>query len=208
MEAPRACVLGMTSSEVGLGETGETDDGDLLAAIAAGDRHAFATLMRRHAPPMLALAERVTGSADDADEIVQDCFVKIWTAPTRWRPDGKARFSTWFYRVVFNAAIDRRRARGLLPLEEADDVPDTAPGGFETSMASQCYAVVARSLGDLPDRQRAALSLHYFAGASAPRTALILGISVPSVEALLVRGRKAMRRALNRRGIDTLGDVL
>ena len=186
----------------------EATDEDLLAAIGTGDRGAFRQLMLRHAPAMLALAQRVTGSPDDADEVVQESFVRLWTAPGRWRPEGGAAFATWFYRVVLNASLDRRRRRGLAPLEEAEAVADPAPGGLHRAMASQGRSVVAQSLDELPVRQRQALRLFYFGEISAPQAATRLGLSLPSVEALLVRGRKALRRALNRRGIETLEDIL
>jgi RNA polymerase sigma-70 factor (ECF subfamily) len=186
----------------------EESDEVLLAAVAAGDRRSFRTLMTRHAPAMLALAERITGSPEDADEIVQEAFVKLWAAPEKWRPDGPASFSTWFYRVVVNACLDRRRRASPAPLEVAGDPADERPNGLEVTMSTQRRKMVAESIETLPDRQRAALSLYYFSEVSAPQAARILGLSLPAVEALLVRARKALRRTLASRGIERLGDVV
>lgn len=186
---------------------GRDEDDDFLSEIAAGDRTTFGRLMERHATAMLALAERVTGSPEDADEIVQDAFLKVWNMAPDWRPDGPARFSTWLYRVVLNAGIDRQRQRRHAPLDEAAEFADTAPGGLEQSMARQQRDTVTAALLDLPDRQRSALSLYYFSEIRAHEAAKILGVSLSAMEALLVRGKRALRNALGRRGITEWGDV-
>jgi len=191
-----------------LAEGADDRDEALLAAVAAGDRRAFRALMLRHGPAMLALAERVTGNAADADEIVQACFVKVWAAPLTWRPDRGARFSTWLYRVVLNACLDRRRRAVSLPLDEAGEVAAEQPCGIETALAAERRSIVAQSLDELPERQREALSLYYFSEVTAQQAARILGLSLPAVEALLVRGRKALLRALRRRGVLQVGDLL
>lgn len=183
-------------------------DDDLLRAAADGDRPAFRRLMDRHSRPMLALAQRVTGSAHDADEIVQEAFLKVWTMAPRWRPDGEAKFSTWLYRVVLNACLDRRRRVVFAPLEEAGDPADCAPGGLDQAMSRQCRAVIAAALEALPQRQRAALSLYYYGEVSAPQAARILDMSLPALEALLVRGKRALRKALLRHGVGGMGDIV
>nr|WP_235720772.1 RNA polymerase sigma factor [Magnetospirillum molischianum] len=182
-------------------------DDDLLRAASLGDRGAFAVLMERHARPMLTLATRVTRNADEADEIVQDAFLKVWKMAPRWEPDREAKFSTWLYRVVLNASLDVRRRARYAPLEEAGDPVDTAPGGLDLAVAHQRDRLVSQALDDIPNRQRAALSLHYYAGMSAPQAAKIMELTVPAVESLLVRGKRALRSALARRGITGIGDV-
>jgi RNA polymerase sigma-70 factor (ECF subfamily) len=139
---------------------GERDDA-LLTDIAAGDRRAFQRLMERHAKPMLALAQRVIGNAHDADEVVQETFLKVWSMAARWDPDGRANFSTWLYRVVLNASLDRLRRAPLASLEEADSIADQAPSSLDQTLARQRHKIVAQAMSRLPPRQQAALSLHY-----------------------------------------------
>jgi len=182
-------------------------DDELLRAIACGDRDAFRLLMARHIRPMLAMAARITHSPDDADEIVQDTFLKVWTMAERWQPDRDAKFSTWLYRVVMNASLDRRRRARSAPLEEAGDPPDTNPGGLERAMMRQREQILGEALAEMPDRQRAALSLYYFGELSAPQAAQVMKMSVSALEALLVRGKRGLRAALARRGITAFGDV-
>jgi RNA polymerase sigma-70 factor, ECF subfamily len=186
----------------------EPGDDDLIRHMAEGDHRAFRQLMGRHGRAMLSLAERTTGNAADADELVQEVFLKVWTMAPRWRTDGAAQFSTWLYRVVLNASLDRRRRRPFSPLEEADEPVDDAANGLDRVLEGQRKAVVHQAMATLPERQRAALALHYFGETSAPEAARILDLSLSAMEALLVRGKRALRQALLRRGITGLGDVL
>lgn len=183
-------------------------DDDLLADTAQGDRVAFQVLMQRHVRPMLALAQRVSGSADDAEELVQDAFLKVWAMAPKWRRDGGAQFSTWLYRVVLNGCLDRRRRPAWTGLDEVAEVADTDPGAAQHLARRQSRALIQTAMADIPERQRAALYLHYFAEITAPQAALVLDISVPAMEALLIRGKRALKKELMRRGVTDLGDML
>lgn len=185
---------------------GAGDDG-LLRAVAEGDHRAFRTLMERHVPILLGFAARVLGSPHDAEEVVQEVFVKVWTGAGKWQADGGARFSTWVYRVTLNACIDRRRLKRPEPLDQADELADSAPGSLDQAMARQRQDIVLAALQDLTEAQRAALSLHYFSQLSAPEAARILNLSVTAMEASLIRGKRALKAALKRRGIENLGDI-
>jgi RNA polymerase sigma factor, sigma-70 family len=186
----------------------DRSDDDLLAAIGAGDRLALERLMNRHLPAVLALAQRMTGSPDDADDIAQEAFVRVWRSAHRWRRDGPARFSTWLYRVVVNLCLDRRRKAVTVPLEHAPEEADPAPGGLDTTATREGATVVAAALADLPPRQRAAVCLYYFGNVSAPEAARVMDLSASALESLLVRGRKALRKSLTERGINRTGDLL
>jgi RNA polymerase sigma-70 factor (ECF subfamily) len=187
---------------------GASTDDDLLLAVAGGDQLAFRQLMERHAKQMLTLAQRLTGSADDADEVVQEAFLKVWRLAGRWEVNGAAAFSTWFYRVVFNASLDRRRRAPMAPLEEAGVPVDPAPIGFETAQSKQRRDAIVAAIDQLPKRQKEAVWLYYFGEVSGPEAAQILGMSLSALEALLVRGRRSVKKALIKRGILSLGDIL
>ena len=187
---------------------GAAADDDLLQAIAQGDQLAFRRLMERHAKPMLALAQRLTGSAEDADEVVQEAFLKVWRLAGRWEVGGAAAFSTWFYRVVFNACLDRRRRAPMAPLEDAGEPVDPAPIGYETAQEKQRRLAIVSALDELPERQRKAVWLYYFGEVSGPQAAETLDMSLSALEALLVRGRRSLKKALIKRGIVSIGDIL
>lgn len=190
-----------------MSQDGRDEDDDLLKAIAAGDRDSFRRLMGKHVRPVTLLAQRITGNAQDADDVVQETFLRVWRLAGDWRPDGTARFSSWLYRVAYNLCIDKRRAKPMSPLDDALECPDPGPGGLELSMEAQRKAVLAQAVGKLPARQREALALCYYAEISGPEAARSLGISLPALEALLVRARRALRDNLLRRGLKNFGDL-
>ncbi|MBI3445045.1 MAG: RNA polymerase sigma factor [Magnetospirillum sp.] len=182
-------------------------DDHLLRAVADGNRRAFQRLMERHVRAMLALSTRVVRNADDADEIVQEAFLKVWTLAPRWQSDREAKFSTWLYRVVLNASLDRLRRVRFLPVEEAGDPADPGPGGLDQAMSRQRERLVSAAMSEMPARQRQALSLYYFSDLSAPEAAKVLSLSITAMEALLLRGKRNLKGALARLGIRGIGDV-
>ena len=164
--------------------------------------------MGRHVKPSLAVARRILGNADDAEEVVQEAFLRVWGAAARWRPDSEARFSTWLYRIVVNLCLDRRRRPPSAPLEEAGETEDEGPDGLEQAVRTRSRDVMAEALRQLPARQRAAIAVYYFEDVSAPEAARILDVSLSALESLLVRARRTLRKTLADRGVDGMGDLL
>jgi RNA polymerase sigma-70 factor (ECF subfamily) len=172
----------------------EASDEDLMARIARGDEGAFRVLSRRHLTRTLALARRITGSQADAEEIVQEALLRVWVNAPRWRPT--AAFRTWFFRVVFNLCLNRKRRKPFAPLDEAGDPADPTPNAASQLERRQGDAVVAAAIAALPERQRAAIVLTYHDGLSNAETAAVLETSVGGVETLLVRAKRALRASL------------
>src|SRR5262245_41268227 len=106
------------------GRMDEASDEALRGGIAKGDETAFRLLARRYAARAIALARRITGNDADAEEIVQEALLRVWTNAPRWRP--LAAFRTWFYRVVLNLCLSRRRQARFVALEAAGDPADPA----------------------------------------------------------------------------------
>lgn len=171
-------------------------DEALMAEIAAGNRPAFTVLSRRHLKRSLALAQRIAGSASDAEEIVQDAFLGVWRHADGWR-GGEANFTTWLYRIVVNRSLDYRRRRGFAPIEEVEDLPAPAPDPYAVVAEQQLAASVDVAIAALPDRQRAALSLCYYQELSCAEAADVLQVSVSAMESLLVRARRVLRAKLH-----------
>jgi len=189
-------------------EAGKWSDDALLSAIAQQDRQAFLRLMERHSRKCLALAQRVSGRKEDAEEIVQEAFLKIWLNADRWRPGGNARFSTWLYRIVLNLCIDRKRRPKFEELEEADSIPDPTAHDLSALAAAERSLMLDRALAQLPERQRAAVAVYYFGDIGSAEAAASLDLSLSAFESLLVRGRKGLRRILSSLGVRDLSDLL
>jgi RNA polymerase sigma-70 factor (ECF subfamily) len=169
-------------------------DEDLMARIAEGSEPAFRLLTRRYLPRAIGFARRITGNSADAEEIAQEALLRVWTHAPRWRP--AAAFRTWFYRVVLNLSLNRRRRAPFLPLEQAGDVVDPALDASTAMERDEADRAVADAIAQLPERQRAVILLTYREGLSNAETAEVLGASVSSVETLLVRAKRALRGAL------------
>ena len=180
------------------------DDSELMRRTGAGDAVAFRTLVERHGARSLAMAERTTGNRADAEEIVQDAFLRVWRAAPDWQP--RAKFSTWLYRVVMNLCIDRRRRPPPAPLEMVAEAVDPAPDGERTAARRQLAGRVRSALAELPDRQRAALVLCHYEGFTMAEAADVLDASEGAIESLLFRARSTLRTALDGLARDYLGN--
>lgn len=174
----------------------DESDEALMARIAGGDQRAFRTLAGRHVPAMLGLARRVLGNSADAEDVVQEAMLRVWTHAPRWQP--LALFRTWLTRVVVNLCLDRKRRAQWVDLEAAGEIADPSPGAAEMSERSERDRLVAAAIDALPARQRAAIALTYGDGMSNAEVAEVLGTSVSAVETLLVRGKQNLRRALGK----------
>ena len=170
-------------------------DAELVARVGRGDRVAAQMLMRRHLPKMLGLARRMLGDSADAEDAVQDAFMRLWTHAGRWRP-GQAKFETWLYRVTLNKCFDRLRRKPFAPLDAAADVPDPAPGPSSALENAALSRQIEEALRALPERQRAAIQLCHYQECGNIEAAEILGISVEALESLLSRGRRTLRARL------------
>ncbi|MDQ0314660.1 RNA polymerase sigma-70 factor (ECF subfamily) [Amorphus orientalis] len=179
-------------------DTGPVDDADtqLLARISHGDERAFAELVARHSPRLHALALRFTGSAADADDVVQDTFWSAWRKASDWQARG-VKVSTWLYRIALNRCIDldrRRKVRRLVGLDDARDPEEPAPGAEQQAVVRSELAAVSDDVRALPARQRAAILLAATGEAGTGEIAARLGISEGAAEQLLVRARRTLRQ--------------
>jgi RNA polymerase sigma-70 factor (ECF subfamily) len=181
-------------------------DDELMRLAGSGDRAAFSRLVGRHLRRATGVAGRVSGNRADAEEIVQEAFLRAWQKAPDWkaqadRPDGAA-FSTWFYRVLVNLCIDRKRKPTADPIEAASEVADEGRDGFDVTHSGEVRRRVAAALQTLPDRQRAALVMCHYEGMTNIDAAQVLDITVGALESLLVRARRALRDALADLGAD------
>jgi RNA polymerase sigma-70 factor, ECF subfamily len=172
----------------------EATDEDLMGQVSRGDEAAFRRLARRHARKALALARRMTATEADAEEIVQEAMVRVWTHAPRWRP--QAAFRTWLYRVIVNLCLNRRRQRSFVPLKQAGDPADPSLSAIEKIERRQVDDLVFNAVLGLPKRQQAAIVLTYYEGLSNAETAAVLDTTISSVEALLVRAKRTLRLEL------------
>ena len=191
-----------SSADIGIPE--DADDDFLLARMMEDDESAFRLLVERHVDRAYALALRILGNSADAEDVAQEALVKTWTHRHNWK-FGKARFSTWLYRVVVNRCIDLRRLPRNEWIENVDEPADERIDAVGFIQKREVFARLEDALETIPVQQRVALTLAYFDDLGNAEIAEILGTTVAAVESLLKRGRQGLRTRLRRSERDIQG---
>ena len=158
------------------------------------DSHAaFSELVTRHADKFRALAYRFTNSVQEAEDIVQDSFVSLWTKPQSWKAEKNALFTTWFYRIVVNRCLDQKRRKKPAPLSSEDVYADKAPlpdAALENKLRE---AAVENAFRSLPQEQQTALNLSFYEPVPNKDAADIMGMSLKAFQSLLMRAKTNLR---------------
>jgi RNA polymerase sigma-70 factor, ECF subfamily len=181
---------------LGIGDQRRSDSA-LVERARGGDRRAFELLVERHRNRVWAVALRMTRDPDDAEDVLQDAFVSAWRALPRF--DGRARFSTWLFRIVVNAAHDalaRRRPTTALDDPETPEVPEPR----DPYRQSAEREALERAIAALGDEYRMALLLCDVAGLGAAEAAELLDVPAGTVKSRVFRGREQVARALAAEG--------
>ena len=176
------------------------DEPRLVAAAQAGDRRAIERLLRIHQPQIHAVCRRITGNDADALDATQDALIAIVRGLPRF--DGRARFSTWAYRIATNACLDelrRRKRRPVVGLPEHDGTPvdladpSTPDPGDEISDRDEVDAALARLAPDF----RAAVVLRDLCQLDYAEIAEVLEIPPGTVRSRIARGRAQLADLLS-----------
>lgn len=180
---------------------GETDAA-LVSAIARGDVAAFRLVTDRYLVAVHRLAARILGDSNEAEEVAQDTFLKLWTHASRWRP-ASCEFLVlpWLRSLATNACIDRLRRRRFYGGGDVPECVDETPSAAEQIDQCRLGALVSSVLHSLPDRQRAAIVLTYYEELPNVEAAEALNLHLKAFESLLLRARHALRAGLIGRGI-------
>lgn len=171
----------------------------LVRAVLEGDHQSFRTLVSRFQRLVAGVAWRHGVRPDEIEDVVSEVFLKVYRNLHRYRPDYP--FSTWLYRLAINHVVDqsrrRRRERGRSEMPE--QVEDPAPGACQGMLGDERAALVRSAMGDLDRRYFEAITLVYVEGLKVEEAARALRIPEGTVKTRLMRGREALRKALERR---------
>ncbi len=174
------------------------DDDILMQRTAAGDERAFRQLVARWQQPVFAFLLHMLGSVEEAEDLAQDTFVKVFDQAGRYRPAGK--FRSWLLRIAGNKARSTLRRRKVLRWVTFDAAShDQATPGDDPGRSLERRETVDQvraAVSELPERQRAAVVLKRFQGLSYQEIADILDTTVPAVESLLQRAAATLRLRL------------
>lgn len=172
----------------------EDIDTRLMVRTAGGDLAAFEELVRRNQARAWALAWRCLGDAAEAEDIVQEAFLKIFKAASRYQPS--ASFRTYLYRVITRLCIDSEEKKHPEYTDNLGFIPDLARGPEALVAQNELSDAVRKCLADLPMNQRLAITLRHYDAMSYDEIAEILDVSTKAVDSLLQRARDALRQRL------------
>lgn len=179
-----------------------TEAAAILVRARQGDGEAFRVLVERHSRTLFRLAFRMTGNEQDAEDVVQESFLRAYRQLGRF--ESRANFGTWLYRIVTNCSVDLMRAKQSRhdqsrgeSLDAVTDVPATEGHGPERLAES---AEIARrvndALGELSALERAAFTLRHHEGRSIQEISKILGLGTSAAKHSVFRAVKKLRVAL------------
>lgn len=169
---------------------------DLVDAVRRGEPAAFDALVRDTHATVYALALRITGNAEDAKDVSQEVYVRVWRGLRNFR--GDANLGTWLHRITVNTALSnlRRRRRIPTPVEELPDI-----GTRDLDPASSDRQIIETALRGLPDLDRAAIVLKDVEGWTCEEIARKMGSTEGAIKVRLFRARKRLADSLTAAGI-------
>ncbi|MDP8248048.1 MAG: RNA polymerase sigma factor [Candidatus Tritonobacter lacicola] len=185
----------------------------LIADFQGGDGGAFDKIFEMYRERAYRAAYAWTRNRDDALDIVQEAFIKLYKVLGRWKP--RASVYTWLYRVIINLSIDRGRKKtrrrevrtgDIVPEERDERLISRDIGGFESVAREETRTFIRRAVSSLPPKQRAALILKYFEGLTIAEIAVIQGCSQGAIKANLFHAVNKLRIILKKNGTTDYAD--
>lgn len=176
------------------------EEPQLIDRALEGDRDAFTSLVELNQERLFASMLQVTGSADEAEEVVQEAFIRAFLKLDTFQRNSQ--FFTWLYRIAFNSALTlrrRKRARISLDYHRENNGLEIADDGFavdEPMLRRERVTMVRQAMGTLTEEHRAILVLREMEEHSYEHIAEILEISIGTVRSRLSRARHQLKLAL------------
>ena len=182
----------------------EWNDEAAAARAKAGDADAFRVLVERHSRSLFRLAFRMTGNEQDAEDIVQDTFLRAYRRIGKF--DERASFGTWLYRITVNCSLDLVRARKRRSEQsgpanpEMDDLIQSLPSTGATpdrmAMSGEARQRIAEAMEELSASERTAFVLRHFEGMCIDEVSRVLGCRPGAARHCVFRAVQKLRRAL------------
>jgi RNA polymerase sigma-70 factor (ECF subfamily) len=176
-------------------------DAELVQEMARGKTDALAKLYDVHAPVMLALAQRILGSKNDAEDLVHDVFLEAWRRAADYDPE-RGTVRAWLVLRTRSRAIDSRKSAKVSRTVSVGDTGwlERLLGGADDVSGSADRDLVRRTLRELPEDQRMVLLLGYFEGLSSSEIAARLATPIGTVKSRVAKGLSRLREALGPKG--------
>ena len=180
--------------------SGQADEQDLIRKSQAGDVESFGKLFLRYESAVIRWAQGMVKGTDDAKDIAQDVFLKVFQGLPEFRGDSK--FSVWLYRITYNLSmtyLDKIK-KGGVSLDEAHAPDPVAPDPAATTFKEQMEERTLRALEELPPHYRMVLTFYFFNDMSYEEIANTLNIPLNTVKTHLHRAKELLRKRLETEG--------
>jgi RNA polymerase sigma-70 factor (ECF subfamily) len=165
-----------------------------MRRVALGDLSAFEEIVLRHQNRAWAVAWRSLGDSAEAQDVVQEAFLRVLRAAPRYRP--VAPFRTYLFQIVARLCLDVRAKKRPDYVGDLPEVAAQSQTPEESLQLQERMLAVRRALGRLPARHRVAIALRHEEGLSYDEIARVLAISTKAVDSLLQRARESLKRHL------------
>lgn len=183
----------------------ETDpsvsDGAIVARIRGGDSDAYRLLVERHGRSVFRLAYRMTGNEQDAEDVVQETFLRAYKQLARF--EDRASFGTWVYRIAANYSLDLIRSRKPQKARQTNDAEDImagiasgAPGPDRLLVSGRIQETLDAAMRELSQQERTAFVLRHFEGQSIEEIGGTLGLGTNATKHSIFRAVQKLRKAL------------
>src|SRR5436309_11976405 len=177
-------------------------DGEAISRARNGDAEGFRVLVEQHSPVIFRLAYRMTGNEHDADDVVQETFLRAYRQLDRF--EERANFGTWLHRIAINCALDLLRARGRMDRYYGGDPEDAEMNGTIRSepeqdrllISAELREQVAMAMERLSGNERTAFVLRHFEGMPVEEIGKTLGIQVNAAKHTIFRAVRKLRESL------------
>jgi RNA polymerase sigma factor (sigma-70 family) len=178
-------------------KTNETDN-SIIERILSGDKSGYRDLANRHKDYAFTVAYKVVGTREDAEEIAQDAFIQAFQALPTFNQEAK--FTTWFYRIVFNAALMFKRKNRIQTEDiELSQSAQSAPADTANELKiSEQRQYIQKALNHLSPDDVTMITLFYLKEQSLEEIAQVVGISSETVKVKLCRARKRLADTMNK----------
>jgi RNA polymerase sigma-70 factor (ECF subfamily) len=181
----------------------EVEAGDAVERAKSGDSDAFRLLVEQHSRAIFRLAYRMTGNEEDAEDVVQETFLRAYKQLARY--EARSSFSTWLYRIASNYSLDlirmrkhreEKRERGSVDQDILQSIPETGPGPDRMLYGSQVKERVDAALNGLSAQERTAFVLRHFEGLSIEEIGQTLGTGTNATKHSIFRAVQKLRKSL------------
>lgn len=176
----------------------DISDLEIIESVRLGNHSDFSLLIDRYKNKAFSMLKKMLKNEMDAEEVLQDSFLKAYSGLKNFRSEAK--FSTWFYRIVYNTALTRisaKRRKTENEMSSIDEMPDLKSDyDFNSTEKKDVSKFVSDTIEQLPPKYATVINLFYIDGMSCEEVSEVMNIGVSNVKVILHRSRNALKDLL------------